>query len=178
LIPEETETFQAVLEPLVEVGKLSGLLAQFPYSFRYEPKNLEYIDQIADSYSNYNLAIEFRHRSWNRDDILAFFRGKKLIWVNIDQPVISQSLPLTAYVTHPQASYVRLHGRNYQNWFSNQGRDARYDYDYSMEDLNKISEKIKKLKDLAKRVFISGNNHYKGQAVKNLKELRAILSKT
>jgi uncharacterized protein YecE (DUF72 family) len=100
-----------------------------------------------------------------------------MIWVNIDQPVISQSLPLTAVTTNPDVTYVRLHGRNYKTWFSDQGRDARYNYDYKALELNQIAETIKKLAQLAKKIFISGNNHYKGSAVKNLKELKALLEK-
>jgi uncharacterized protein YecE (DUF72 family) len=103
------------------------------------------------------------------------FKENHMIWVNIDQPVISQSLPLTWTLTHPEISYFRLHGRNYESWFSNQGRDARYDYSYSNLELNQIAEKIKKLEKLARTVFVSGNNHYKGQAIRNLKQLKQII---
>ena len=44
-------------------------------------------------------------------------------------------------------------------------------------ELNQIAETIKKLAELAKKIFISGNNHYKGSAVKNLKELKQLLEK-
>ncbi len=100
-----------------------------------------------------------------------------MIWVNIDQPVISQSLPLTSVLTNPETTYVRLHGRNYQSWFSNEGRDARYNYDYKALELNQIAETIKKLAKLAKQIFVSGNNHYKGSAIKNLKELKKLMQK-
>jgi uncharacterized protein YecE (DUF72 family) len=79
--------------------------------------------------------------------------------------------------TNDAISYVRLHGRNYATWFSDEGRDARYNYDYQAVELNQIAETIKKLAQLAKKIFISGNNHYKGSAVKNLKELKRLLQK-
>lgn len=171
----EIDGFVDSLNPLVQAGKLAGLLAQFPYSFKLTTENLEYLNKLQALFQTFPLAVEFRHNSWNRDEIFDFFKEKKMIWVNIDQPVISQSLPLTAEVTHPILSYFRLHGRNYKSWFSNHGRDARYDYDYRAQELKSIAEKIKKLTELAKKVFISGNNHYKGQAIKNLKELKKII---
>jgi uncharacterized protein YecE (DUF72 family) len=175
LIPDELNAFIRSCQPLIQSDKLAGFLAQFPYSFKLSSENLDFLNSLQSGFHPHPFAVEFRHNSWNREEIFDFFKKKNLIWVNIDQPVISQSLPLTSEVTQPETSYVRLHGRNYQSWFSNQGRDARYDYSYSTAELNKIAEKIRKLKDLAKKIFISGNNHYKGQAVRNLKELKQII---
>ncbi|MCX6553906.1 MAG: DUF72 domain-containing protein, partial [Candidatus Aminicenantes bacterium] len=36
------EGFHACLEPLAEAGRLAGVLAQFPYSFKFTPSNLAY----------------------------------------------------------------------------------------------------------------------------------------
>lgn len=171
----EIDHFFQAIQPLVQQQKLSGLLAQFPYSFKSSADNLDYILKLRELFAGYPLAVEFRHRSWNRNDTLRFFRDQELVWVNIDQPVISQSLPMTTYVTHNDFVYVRLHGRNYENWFADKGRDARYDYDYSMEEIKSIADKLKKLKKMAQKVFVSGNNHYKGSAVKNLKVLKKLM---
>ena len=35
--------FRDCLRPLADAGKLAGLLAQFPYSFKFEPANLDYL---------------------------------------------------------------------------------------------------------------------------------------
>jgi uncharacterized protein YecE (DUF72 family) len=177
LVKDEVEPFKKSLEPLVKTSKLEGLLAQFPYSFKLNSANLNYLLTLPRAFDELPLAIEFRHNSWNREDVFAALREHHMIWVNIDQPVISQSLPLTAVTTNDAISYVRLHGRNYATWFSDEGRDARYNYDYQAVELNQIAETIKKLAQLAKKIFISGNNHYKGSAVKNLKELKRLLQK-
>ena len=169
--------FRDCLQPLAAVGKLSGLLAQFPYSFKYEPANLGYLSDLAGHFRAWPLAVEFRHQSWLEDEVLAFFKDNGLIWTNIDQPQISQSLPLTALVTARDTAYLRLHGRNYQDWFSGQGRDARYDYSYSVVELGRLGDVAARLKEQAKKVFVSGNNHYKGAAVKNLLQLQEILLK-
>ncbi len=177
LVKQEVEPFKKSLEPLVNASKLEGLLAQFPYSFKLNSDNLNYLRSFPRAFGEFPLAIEFRHNSWNRQEVFDALRENNMIWVNIDQPVISQSLPLTAVTTNPDVTYVRLHGRNYKTWFSDQGRDARYNYDYKALELNQIAETIKKLAELAKKIFISGNNHYKGSAVKNLKELKKLLEK-
>ena len=172
--PEISE-FLLSCQPLVEAKKLNGFLAQFPYSYKWSPENMDYIKNLQGHFYPHSVAVEFRHNSWNRPETIELFKQNRLVWVNIDQPVISHSLPLTWHLTHPEISYFRLHGRNYRSWFSNQGRDARYDYSYSNLELNHIAEKIKKLEKLARTVFVSGNNHYKGQAIRNLKQLKKIV---
>ena len=171
------EGFLACLQPLAEAGKLAGLLAQFPYSFKFTPANLAYLLDLAGHFIANPLAVEFRHQSWLEDEVLAVFKKNSLIWANIDQPQISASLPLTALVTGKGTAYLRLHGRNYKDWFSGQGRDARYNYCYTDSELGRLAEVVARLKEQARKVFVSGNNHYKGSAVKNLLQLKKILLK-
>ena len=167
--------FRDCLRPLEDAGKLAGLLAQFPYSFHYEPANLAFLADLAGHFRAWPLAVEFRHQGWLDDGVLALFRKRGLIWANIDQPPVAQSLALTALATNPETAYLRLHGRNARDWFSGQGRDARYDYSYSAVELGRLGEVVARLREQAKKVFISGNNHYKGAAVKNLLQLKEIL---
>lgn len=169
------EAFHDGLRPLQDAGKLAGVLAQFPYSFHREPASLAFLGDLADHFTGLPLAVEFRHQGWLTDEVLAFFRERGLIWANIDQPQVSRSLGLTALVTAQDTAYLRLHGRNATHWFSGQGRDARYDYSYSVVELGRLSEVVNRLKEQAKKVFVSGNNHYKGAAVKNLLQLKNIL---
>ncbi|MBN2347041.1 MAG: DUF72 domain-containing protein [Candidatus Aminicenantes bacterium] len=169
------DDFRSCLHPLEEAGKLAGLLAQFPYSFHYDADNLAYLGELAGHFNSWPLAVEFRHQGWLEDEVLSFFRERGLIWANIDQPQISQSLMLTALATAQDTAYLRLHGRNYRAWFSGQGRDARYDYSYSVAELGRLGAVVARLREQAKKVFVSGNNHYKGAAVKNLLQLKEIL---
>lgn len=174
---EETEidAFHEALRPLSESGRLEGCLAQFPYSFHNTDVNVDWLKRVGGAFDRFPLAVEFRHESWNRPEILKLFRKENWVWVNIDQPPVSRSLPLTAYTTSDINVYFRLHGRNSASWFSGEGRDARYDYTYSAAELLNIAEMIRRLKEEAKKIFISGNNHYKGSAVRNLIELKRIL---
>lgn len=169
------DAFRDGLRPLQDAGKLAGVLAQFPYSFHRTPAGLAFLDDLAGYYRDLPLAVEFRHQDWHEENVLAFFRERGLIWANIDQPRVSRSLALTALVTARDTAYLRLHGRNAASWFSGQGRDARYDYSYSADELSRLGEVVARLKAQAKQVFVSGNNHYKGAAVKNLLQLKDIL---
>ena len=172
----DVQAFKTALQPLIHAGKLSGLLAQFPYSFKYSSGNLSHIMNLSEAFGPLPLAVEVRQKSWDQEKVREIFRCENLIWTTIDQPVISHSLPLTARVTHSYMAYVRLHGRNYTNWFANTGRDARYDYDYSAAELHDLAKIIRQLKQEAQKIFISGNNHYKGSAIRNLLLLKKILA--
>lgn len=167
--------FLAALQPLIEAGKLAGLLAQFPYSFKCTSGNLSLVRNTAELFQPWPLAVEFRHRGWESEKVLEILRSDNLIWTNIDQPVISHSLPLTAHLTHADTAYVRLHGRNAAEWFADNGRDARYNYNYSAAELHDIAAVIRKLQETAKKIFVAGNNHYKGNAIQNLLQLKKII---
>ncbi len=173
----DVRAFINSISPLINEKKMEGLLIQFPYSFKITDKNLYFLRELTKNFSKFQIAVEFRNRCWLNDEILHFFKEKRLIWVNIDQPVISQSLPLTEIITNPDYSYFRLHGRNYKSWFSNEGRDERYNYSYSQNELLEISKNIENAALRSKKILVSGNNHYKGSAVKNLILLKQIINR-
>jgi len=68
-----------------------------------------------------------------------------------------------------ETAYIRLHGRNAEQWWS--GGALRYDYDYGDEELDEWKKKIEKMKDKAKKLYIFFNNCHLGQAVKNAREM-------
>jgi uncharacterized protein YecE (DUF72 family) len=93
-------------------------------------------------------------------------------------------------VTSPVA-YVRVHGRNYKDWFRKAaGRDARYDYLYAAEELEPWARRIATLASAAAPgegdgdddaageppdVYVVTNNHFRGQAVANAKMLESMV---
>jgi uncharacterized protein YecE (DUF72 family) len=73
--------------------------------------------------------------------------------------------------------YVRLHGRNYQNWFSPKSDvRARYDYLYRPEELEPWVSRIKNVAQDAEDTYAVTNNHNLGKATVNALELEAFLS--
>src|SRR5581483_8788837 len=72
-------------------------------------------------------------------------------------------------------AYLRLHGRS-KEWFTAKNRDARYDYLYSKESLQKVKGKIESMATEAEVTFVATNNHPRGQAAANAVELKSLLS--
>ena len=105
------------LEPLAAAGRLGALLLQFPWSFKNTRENHEYMSGLFMQFMEYPLVVEVRHSSWNQPEIFDWLRAQGVGFCNIDQPVIGRSLAPSEHVTMP-VGYVRLHGRNYEHWFT------------------------------------------------------------
>lgn len=99
---------------------------------------------------------------------------ENIAFCNIDQTRLGETLEGTEHATAPFA-YLRLHGRS-KEWFTAKNRDARYDYLYSSENLQKVKGKIEKMASTADMIFVAANNHPRGQAAANAVELRSLLS--
>jgi uncharacterized protein YecE (DUF72 family) len=78
-------------------------------------------------------------------------------------------------VTSP-VGYVRLHGRNYKEWFQSDNRNDRYNYLYKPAELEGWKYKIDKISRHSEKTFAITNNHYQGQAAVNALELKNMLS--
>jgi uncharacterized protein YecE (DUF72 family) len=71
-----------------------------------------------------------------------------------------------------------VHGRNYRDWFrKNAGRDARYDYLYTADELRPWVRRTKQVAahESADAVDVVFNNHYRGKAVVNAVQFRKLL---
>jgi uncharacterized protein YecE (DUF72 family) len=155
------------LAPINEAGVLGVLLVQFPWSFKNTPENVEHLENLFRLLHGFPLALEVRHGSWAHGALRNLLREYGVALCNIDQPVIGDSLRLSAHAT-ARIGYFRLHGRNYQNWFrEDAGRDARYDYLYSKEEIRQVSQQIRKVKQTAEETYVITNNHFRGQALVN-----------
>jgi uncharacterized protein YecE (DUF72 family) len=172
---EDEKLFKEGIRPLVEAGRLGALLLQFPWSFKNTRQNREYLSGLLMMFMEFPLVIEVRHSSWNRPDVFEWLAGSGVGFCNIDQPVIGRSLAPTARATAP-VGYVRLHGRNYEQWFSSTETGAeRYNYFYSMEELEPWAERIRRIADSAEVTFVITNNHFRGQAIANALQLVSLL---
>jgi uncharacterized protein YecE (DUF72 family) len=56
--------FNEGLAPMIEAGKLGALLLQFPWSFRNNPENRDYVASLCARFVEYPLVLEVRHASW------------------------------------------------------------------------------------------------------------------
>jgi uncharacterized protein YecE (DUF72 family) len=172
---EEEKLAREGLDSIANEGKLGALLVQFPISFRNADDTRDYLFNLLKKFTAYPLVLEIRHESWNDPDILEGLAEQGVGFCNIDQPRLGKSLRGTQHLTSP-VGYVRLHGRNYKEWFGSKGRDDRYNYLYKPAELEGWKEKIEKISRSSERTFAITNNHYKGQAAVNALELKSMLS--
>lgn len=171
----EVHAFREALAPLTESGVLGALLLQFPWSFKRAAGSRSYLDELLNRFEDYPLVVEVRHSSWNDPELFDELRRRNVGFCNIDQPLIGRSLAPSDLSTG-RVGYVRLHGRNYEDWFREKsGRDQRYDYLYAEEELDPWLDRISEIADHAAETYVITNNHFRGQAVVNALQIRSKL---
>lgn len=174
---DKEKLVKAGLDRLLECEKLGALLIQFPWSFKNMPDNRDWLNKVIELFGRYHPVVEVRHQSWNSQDFFNDLKDKNVGFANIDQPVIGKSIALSAISTSDVA-YLRLHGRNYENWFKdNVDAAARYDYLYQAAELSDLSATINLLIENNPKTYIIFNNHYRGQAIANALQTKFLLEK-
>lgn len=166
---DDVDAVREGLDPIAERGRLGALLVQFPWSFKSTEETRDWLADIATAFRAYPRVVEVRHASWNTPEFYQWLADEGIGFVNIDQPLFRKSIKPSATATAP-VGYVRLHGRNYEDWFrEGAGRDARYDYLYSAQELAPWAERIRELaaSGTAEEVYAIANNHRRGQAPAN-----------
>ena len=117
--------------------------------------------------------MEVRHSSWDQADFYDELSDNGVGFCNIDQPRIGRSLGPSDKVIGT-VGYVRLHGRNYQDWFrENAGRDARYNYLYSDKELQPWLDAIHRIKETSIETYVIANNHFRGKAAVNALQIKS-----
>lgn len=175
--PKDVDEFKKAVDLLLLRGRLAALLVQFPWSFRNTPENAAYLARLFGVFSGYPLTLEVRHASWNSPDFFGLLRESRVAFCNIDQPLFNDSIGPSAVTTNPDFAYVRFHGRNQRNWFRKEaGRDDRYDYLYSREELGDWIRRIKDLGTKSGKIYVITNNHYRGQAMANALQIRNMIT--
>jgi uncharacterized protein YecE (DUF72 family) len=163
------------LDALASTGKLAALLIQFPVSFKNTSVNREYLETLLRQFIEYPRVVEVRHDTWDNPQTIAYFAQRNVAFCNIDQPQIGRSLPATEHVTAP-LGYVRLHGRNYDQWFDSDSRDDRYNYLYSEAEMTAWEDRVERIASHAEVVYVIANNHFEAKAGVNALQLRYLVS--
>lgn len=165
---------KAGYDALAAEGMLGALLAQFPISFKCTDENRAYIEQLVRRFRSYPFVLEIRHASWNQPEILGWLQGLRVGLCNIDQPLLGRAIRPSAHATSV-VGYIRLHGRNYKQWFADTNVRDRYDYLYSPEELAKWTERTLEIAGKAETTYVVANNHNLGKAAVNALELISML---
>jgi uncharacterized protein YecE (DUF72 family) len=144
-------------------------------------KNKAYIEECADRLPDFRIAIEFRHRSWMREDnqeeTLSFLEERNLPYVCVDMPQgFDSSLPPVAVATADDLAMVRFHGRNRDAWETkSDSASERFRYDYAQQELAEWVPRIEGLAAETRETHVLMNNCYRDFAVRNARELGDLL---
>lgn len=174
---DEEKQVRAGFDVLHEKGKLGAVLLQFPFSFHSTPETVKHLAGLLQRFADYPLVVELRHSSWQKQETLRLLEEHHAGFCNIDQPVIGNSIAPTAQSTSP-IGYVRFHGRRHDTWFNDDPAvpsHERYNYLYSVEELNPWAERIRKVQHHTRDTYVITNNHYQGKSVVNALQLLSIL---
>ncbi len=176
--PADVAAVREGFDILAEGHRLGAVLLQFPFSFHNTPENFSRLDKLAKEFSVYPLVVEVRHSTWTVAPFFDWLRERRIGFCNIDQPVIGKSVKPSERATS-RVGYVRLHGRRYDTWFSDDPAtppSERYNYLYAEDELGPWSERIQKTAAHAETTFVITNNHFEGKSIVNALELIHLLS--
>jgi uncharacterized protein YecE (DUF72 family) len=164
--------FRSAVEELHRRGRLLGLLCQFPQSTHLGDATRAWVERLAETLRGLSLAVEFRHRSWVREDVPGWLSELGITPVSVDVPDLPGLYPRGLIVSGSRV-YVRFHSRNAATWYKSSR--GRYDYLYSEEELSEwvraLREHLAPLRD----VLFLFNNCFEGRAIENARQLATLL---
>jgi len=170
--------FKDGLRPFLRARRFGCLLMQFPWTFRFTEENRAFFIKLRRTFGEFPLVAEMRHSSWACEEAIGTFIDYHVGFCNIDQAAYTKAMPPAEFVTSPIA-YVRLHGRNAQDWKQEFGQSetpvARHDYLYKTGELMEWRDRILRMQPFAERTFVFTNNDIGGKAVVNGIQLAELL---
>ena len=174
---DDFDLFRTGIAPIVDSGRLSAVLAQFPASFHRDDDTRAYLEWLLGGLAAYPVAVELRHRSWSddADGTRRLLGARGAAWVLIDEPKFQSSIRqtgVTAGAAQSAVAYIRLHGRNAATWWDHATADDRYNYLYSPEELKPFADIARQAATSHTRVLIHFNNHFSAKAVANAAVLK------
>ncbi len=173
--PAQAAAYREGIAPLLQAHQLIAVLIQLPPSFDRTTGHRRHLAALLDALAGLPLAVEFRHRSWATDRVFAELQRRRVTLVTVDVPDLPYLFPSLDVVTNPDLFYVRFHGRNARGWRSGK-RHRQFDYLYSREQLARcLEDRVVSLSRQARRGVVFFNNHVRGQAVENARQLMDIM---
>jgi uncharacterized protein YecE (DUF72 family) len=175
---EDERAVRAGFDVLRDAGKLGAVLLQFPFSFHRTDENVDYLGKLLKRFCDYPLVVEVRHGTWNDKAFYSMLHERGVGFCNIDQPIIGRSMKPSERAT-ARVAYVRLHGRRYDTWFSDDPAvppSERYNYLYTEKELDPWASRIRHVAASGDSTFVIANNHFEGKAVVNALQLVHLLT--
>jgi uncharacterized protein YecE (DUF72 family) len=165
------EQFRRALEILERAGQMGALLLQLSPGFSPKKHQLTELEELLGALRGYRLAIELRNRNWvegeNRNPTLEFFRKQAATLVSVDAPAENHFTimpPELNAITNPELAYLRLHGRDARAYTTGKTVAARFNYDYSDDEIAEVAERARALANEAREVHVVFNNNARDYA--------------
>jgi uncharacterized protein YecE (DUF72 family) len=174
--------FIEALAPLKAAGKLGAVHFQFaPWMLRNRD-SMAHVEHCAEKMQDHLVAAEFRHGTWFHGDhlerTLEWERSLGLVHTVVDSPKgFANCVPCVWDVTNPRLAIVRLHGRNKETWNKKglAASSARFDYQYSRDELAAMVPEVRHLATLADHVHVIFNTNHEDQGQVGARMLRELL---
>jgi uncharacterized protein YecE (DUF72 family) len=169
---QQVKLFKEAVSPLIEADRFIGLLFQFPQSFHLSDSSLSYLRELSEKFSDLPRIAELRSRSFLRREVLMEIELMGFSVANVDAPKL-KGLLVGPWEKSGEINYVRLHGRNAENWHKGEKSYERYDYLYSEDELKELRDKL--LRVFGKETtYVFFNNHYRAKAVLNALRMKEL----
>lgn len=139
-------------------AKLGPILFQLPPSLKCDPDTLSYF--LACLPSRHRYTFEFRHESWFCREIYEILEAAGAALCIASSP----RYPMEVVATAPFV-YLRLHGS-----------ERLYGSEYSRQELKEWARRLRAFMREGRDVYVYFDNDFQAFAVKNAKELLALLS--
>jgi uncharacterized protein YecE (DUF72 family) len=176
------QVFLRSMSILRKAGKLGVLLLQLSPSFSPRKHKLDELERLIEILSDYDLAIEFRNRNWavgdQVDSTIDFLQKNHASFVNVDAPASDHFMIMPSdmdEVTNSKIAYLRLHGRNAKAYITGKTVAARFDYDYSDDEIAETAQRSTKLAREARELHVIFNNNNLDYAPRAALRLRKAL---
>jgi uncharacterized protein YecE (DUF72 family) len=139
--------------------KRAVLLVQLPPTLERDDARLDYFLSLCPEWMR--VAVEFRHDSWNHDDVYALLERRGTAYCVMS----GAGLPCVLRATAPFV-YIRLHGPD---------QEHLYGGSYGADDLAWWAARIGEWEADGREVFVYFNNDGAGNAVRDARVLRGML---
>lgn len=202
---EHAIAFIQALQPLIEADRLAPLLIQFPHGFDRTKAHRLYLAKLADWFSDYPLAIEFRHASWHIPQVEHSFQQFGLIWCSVDYPQVnglpnsrllftqgmgqnvhqnsssqnsdsdSQSNSQTKSLVQQTRTGYLRMHGNNLNWWDALSASERHDYRYTPQEMQGWAQAIANQRQHFDELYVFFQNTTKAHAYYNIAMLKQAL---
>ncbi len=160
------EEFLRTVEVLRASGKLGAFLLQLSPSFSPRKHSLSELGDLLGAMEDYSVAMEFRNRDWvegaQLNPTLQYLATWGATLVCVDAPAQEHFMIMPSTldeITNPHLGYLRLHGRNARAYLTGKTVAARFNYDYSDEEIEEVAARCRRLASETSRLHVVFNNN-------------------